>query len=94
MPRKPHRAATDPATHPKKPRPHQRLGDGRSLHLIFDADDTLWDSNVHFLEAEARFIAELVAAGVGETVAVRAAIRRANSKLSRATAMGVSHSWC
>lgn len=27
------------------------------LTLIFDADDTLWDSNVHFLEAEAAFIA-------------------------------------
>jgi putative hydrolase of the HAD superfamily len=26
-------------------------------HLIFDADDTLWDSNIHFLEAFAEFAA-------------------------------------
>jgi len=87
-PRKPHQAATDPATHPKEPRPHQRLGDGRSLHLIFDADDTLWDSNVHFLEAEARFIAELVAAGVGEPVAVRAAIRRRELEIVKSHGYG------
>jgi putative hydrolase of the HAD superfamily len=27
----------------------------RRLSLIFDADDTLWDSNVHFLQAHRRF---------------------------------------
>jgi putative hydrolase of the HAD superfamily len=59
-----------------KSNPHKSLRDGRSLHLIFDADDTLWDSNIHFLEAEARFVAELTGAGLGEMEAVRAAIRR------------------
>ena len=52
-------------THPLEPRGHKPLGDGRPFHLIFDADDTLWDSNIHFLEAEAHFVAELVAAGGG-----------------------------
>lgn len=30
--------------------------DGASLNLIFDADDTLWDSNIHFLEAFEQFV--------------------------------------
>ena len=30
--------------------------DGASLNLIFDADDTLWDSNIHFLEAFEAFV--------------------------------------
>ncbi|MGH7916154.1 MAG: HAD family hydrolase [Candidatus Binataceae bacterium] len=38
----------------------------RGLNLIFDADDTLWDSNVHFLESEADFIAALARAGVSD----------------------------
>lgn len=29
---------------------------GESLNLVFDADDTLWDSNVHFLEAFESFV--------------------------------------
>jgi putative hydrolase of the HAD superfamily len=74
-PRKPH-AAAHPAAHQENPRRHKPLGDGHPLNLIFDADDTLWDSNIHFLEAEARFIAALAAAGGGETAAVRTAIRR------------------
>ena len=75
-PGKPRPAAAHPAAHPKNERAHKPLGDGRPLHLIFDADDTLWDSNIHFLEAEARFVAELVAAEAGANEAVRAAIRR------------------
>jgi putative hydrolase of the HAD superfamily len=76
------RAAAAPAlarphqTHARRARPLRPLGDGRPLHLIFDADDTLWDSNIHFLEAEARFVAELTAAGAGGTAAVLAALRR------------------
>jgi len=46
-----------------KSNPHESFRDRRPLHLIFDADDTLWDSNIHFLEAEARFVAELTGAG-------------------------------
>jgi putative hydrolase of the HAD superfamily len=86
--RKPHRAATDPATYPKEPDPHKRIGDGRPLHLIFDADDTLWDSNIHFLEAEAHFIAELVAAEAGATEAVRAAIRRRELEIIKSHGYG------
>jgi putative hydrolase of the HAD superfamily len=75
-PRKPHVTA-HPAAHAESPGWRTKpLGDGRLLHLIFDADDTLWDSNIHFLEAEARFVAALAAAGRGESAAVHAAIRR------------------
>jgi putative hydrolase of the HAD superfamily len=87
-PRKPHRAATYSAAHPKEPRPHKRLGDGRPFHLIFDADDTLWDSNIHFLEAEADFIAELVAAEAGATKAVHAAIRRRELEIIKSHGYG------
>lgn len=34
------------------------------LNLIFDADDTLWDSNVHFIEAEQGFVAAVREAGI------------------------------
>ena len=50
------------------------------LNLIFDADDTLWDSNVHFLEAETTFISTLGRAGIRE--------------LSLATIMGAASSSC
>jgi putative hydrolase of the HAD superfamily len=46
------------------------------LNLIFDADDTLWDSNVHFLEAETTFVATLGRAGIRDNLAIRAAMRR------------------
>jgi putative hydrolase of the HAD superfamily len=45
------------------------------LNLIFDADDTLWHSNIHFLEAEAAFLELLSARGIGDQT-IRAAIRR------------------
>jgi putative hydrolase of the HAD superfamily len=45
------------------------------MNLIFDADDTLWDSNVHFLEAEAAFLEILQVRGVAHQD-IRAAIRR------------------
>jgi putative hydrolase of the HAD superfamily len=74
--------------HPQKPRRCKPLGDGRPLHLIFDADDTLWDSNIHFLEAEAHFIAELVAAEAGATEAVRAAIRQRELEIIKSHGYG------
>jgi putative hydrolase of the HAD superfamily len=46
------------------------------LNLIFDADDTLWDSNLHFLEAEATFVEMLGRAEVLDDRAIRAAMRR------------------
>jgi putative hydrolase of the HAD superfamily len=47
-----------------------------ALNLIFDADDTLWDSNIHFLEAEAAFIEMLAAAEIRDRREIRAAMRR------------------
>jgi putative hydrolase of the HAD superfamily len=46
------------------------------LNLIFDADDTLWDSNVHFLEAEATFFATLERFGVDDHAEIRSSLRR------------------
>jgi putative hydrolase of the HAD superfamily len=45
------------------------------MNLIFDADDTLWDSNIHFLEAEATFLEILRVCGFSH-LEIRAAIRR------------------
>ena len=47
-----------------------------ALNLIFDADDTLWDSNIHFLEAETAFVQTLARAGVGDNGEIRASMRR------------------
>lgn len=46
------------------------------LNLIFDADDTLWDSNIHFLEAETAFVETLGRAGICDNREIRAAMRR------------------
>jgi putative hydrolase of the HAD superfamily len=47
-----------------------------ALNLIFDADDTLWDSNIHFLEAETAFVDLLARAGIRDRHEIRAAMRR------------------
>ena len=47
-----------------------------ALNLIFDADDTLWDSNIHFLEAEAAFVESLGRAGLRDRDTIRATMRR------------------
>jgi putative hydrolase of the HAD superfamily len=47
-----------------------------ALNLIFDADDTLWDSNIHFLEAEAAFLESLGRAEIRDNKAIRATMRR------------------
>jgi putative hydrolase of the HAD superfamily len=47
-----------------------------ALNLIFDADDTLWDSNIHFLEAEAAFVEKLGRAGICDDREIRSAMRR------------------
>ncbi len=51
-------------------------------HLVFDADDTLWDSNIHFLEAFAEFAAAAARSnpGIAEKSAADA-VRRAELKL-------------
>jgi putative hydrolase of the HAD superfamily len=47
------------------------------MNLIFDADDTLWDSNIHFIEAEQAFCAAALCAGVqAEPGQIAAMIRR------------------
>jgi putative hydrolase of the HAD superfamily len=51
------------------------------LNLIFDADDTLWDSNIHFLEAEEEFRAALAAVGVTDQSAIRGTLRRHEMKI-------------
>jgi len=49
--------------------------DGKRLNLVFDADDTLWDSNVHFLEAQAAFIATLERVGLDDHASIHTSIR-------------------
>jgi putative hydrolase of the HAD superfamily len=52
------------------------------LNLVFDADDTLWDSNIHFLEAFDAFVEAILALGV-ETHrdAIKAVVREAELEL-------------
>ncbi len=60
-----------------------------SLNLVFDADDTLWDSNIHFLEAF-----DLFAAAVGDAILgiaraeIQAAVRRAELRLIKTHGYG------
>ena len=52
------------------------------LNLIFDADDTLWDSNIHFLEAFESFVDSIAALGVeSHREAIKAAVREAELEL-------------
>ena len=53
---------------------------GVRLNLLFDADDTLWDSNIHFLEAFDEFVEAVAGAGV-EREAVAAAVREVELEL-------------
>src|SRR5258708_24313971 len=60
-----------------------------SLNLIFDADDTLWDSNIHFLEAFYNFAAAVGDAGLGlSRVEIHAAVRRAEIRLIKTHCYG------
>jgi putative hydrolase of the HAD superfamily len=60
-----------------------------SLNLVFDADDTLWDSNVHFLEAFDSFAIAVSDAGLGlSRVEVQAAVRRAELQLIKTHGYG------
>ena len=60
-----------------------------SLNLVFDADDTLWDSNIHFLEAF-----DFFAAAVGDAVLeisrleIHAAVRCAEMRLIKTHGYG------
>ncbi|MDO8433417.1 MAG: HAD family hydrolase [Candidatus Binatus sp.] len=54
---------------------------GQTLNLIFDADDTLWDSNIHFLEAFDAFCDALRDSGlILERAEIHAAVRTAELK--------------
>jgi putative hydrolase of the HAD superfamily len=60
-----------------------------SLNLVFDADDTLWDSNIHFLEAFDFFAAAVGDAGLGlSRVEIHAAVRRAEIMLIKTHGYG------
>jgi len=53
-----------------------------SLNLIFDADDTLWDSNIHFLDALDDFIASCGRAGIAASPEkIKLAVREAELEL-------------
>src|SRR5258708_24281087 len=60
-----------------------------SLNLIFDADDTLWDSNIHFLEAFDNFVAAVGDADLGiSRVEIHAAVRRAEIRVIKTHGYG------
>lgn len=60
-----------------------------SLNLIFDADDTLWDSNIHFLEAFDSFAAAVENSGLGLSRAkIHEAVRRAELHLIKSLGYG------
>jgi putative hydrolase of the HAD superfamily len=59
------------------------------LNLIFDADDTLWDSNIHFLEALDDFIGACARAGISADAArIKRAVRDAELELIRVVGYG------
>jgi putative hydrolase of the HAD superfamily len=59
------------------------------LNLVFDADDTLWDSNIHFLEAFDSFAVAVSDAGLGlSRVEVHTAVRRAEIELIKTHGYG------
>ncbi len=60
-----------------------------SLNLVFDADDTLWDSNIHFLEAFDSFAAAVENSGLGlSRVKIQDAVRRAEVRLIKSPGYG------
>ncbi|MGO9770174.1 MAG: HAD family hydrolase [Roseiarcus sp.] len=60
-----------------------------SFNLIFDADDTLWDSNIHFIEAEQAFVAAIRELGIAaEASAVTALIRECELEIIRTHGYG------
>jgi putative hydrolase of the HAD superfamily len=60
-----------------------------SLNLIFDADDTLWDSNIHFLEAFDEFVSAIIDAGVPVArIKIHQAVRSAELELIKSHGYG------
>ncbi|HUA33768.1 MAG TPA: HAD family hydrolase [Candidatus Binataceae bacterium] len=59
------------------------------LNLIFDADDTLWDSNIHFLEAFDEFAAAVIDAGLPlDRIKIHDAVRKAELELIKSHGYG------
>lgn len=60
-----------------------------SLNLVFDADDTLWDSNIHFLEAFDFFAAAVSDAVLDiSRLEIHAAVRRVEMRLIKTHGYG------
>jgi len=60
------------------------------LNLIFDADDTLWDSNIHFLEAQSDFLDLLGSLGVSDHIEIHSSLRRHELKIIEVIGYGRS----
>ena len=59
------------------------------LNLVFDADDTLWDSNIHFLEAFEAFVEAIDALGLAiDRASIHAIVREAELELIRSHGYG------
>jgi putative hydrolase of the HAD superfamily len=59
------------------------------LNLIFDADDTLWDSNIHFLEAFEAYVEAIAALGVDtHRDSIKAAVREAELQIIQSHGYG------
>jgi len=59
------------------------------LNLVLDADDTLWDSNIHFLEAFEAYVKAIAALGVDtHRDSIKAAVREAELELIRTHGYG------
>jgi len=59
-----------------------------TFHLIFDADDTLWDSNIHFLEAFDSFVAACGRVGISDPDRVKTAVRDSELELIESLGYG------
>jgi putative hydrolase of the HAD superfamily len=63
--------------------------DESPLNLVFDADDTLWDSNIHFLEAFDEFAAAVIDSGLPvDRTKVHDAVRSAELELIKTHGYG------
>lgn len=63
--------------------------DEAPLNLVLDADDTLWDSNIHFLEAFENFVEAIAALGVDtHRDSIKALVREAELELIQSHGYG------
>jgi len=64
------------------------MPESEPLHLIFDADDTLWDSNIHFLEAFDSFVDACARVGISDSQKVKTAVRDSELELIESLGYG------